>query len=155
MEEIGSCLINLGVAESERGAIDEAIAYYERAVAEFERIGHGSGRAIGYSNLAWELANRGDFDDAETYCDKAIDLPQDRASPRRSGDDGHDGLHPSPTWVCRGGCAAGGGGGPDVFLELGAQPKSAQSLDLAASAWEEAGDEARADEARSRARALA
>jgi hypothetical protein len=41
-----------------------------------------------------------------------------------------------------------------LFVELGAAPKAAQSLDLAAKAWEAAGDEARAGETRSRARAL-
>ncbi len=58
VEEIGGCLINLGLAQLALGAFSEATAYNERAIVEFERIGHGSGRALGYSNLAWVLANR-------------------------------------------------------------------------------------------------
>jgi adenylate cyclase len=155
VEEIGSCLINLGVAESQRGAFDEAIAYCERAIAEFERIGHGSGRAIGYSNLAWELANRGDYDEAERYCEQAIELA--RAI-------GHLLVAAETTDTMafirlrRGFPEEAAGRAEEaarLFLELGASPKAAQSLDLAASAWESAGDEARARETRSRAHALA
>src|SRR5205085_12120727 len=52
IEEIGACLINLGLTEMGRGNLDEAIACDLRAIAEFERIGHGSGRVTGYANLA-------------------------------------------------------------------------------------------------------
>lgn len=155
VEEIGSCLINLGVAASQRGEFDEAIAYCERAIAEFERIGHGSGRAIGYSNLAWELANRGDYDEAERYCEQAIELAQAI---------GHLLVAAETTDTMafirlrRGFPEEAAGRAEEaarLFLELGASPKAAQSLDLAASAWESAGDEARARETRSRAHALA
>ena len=154
IEEIGSCLINLGVAESERGAIDVAISYYEQAIAEFERIGHGSGRAIGYSNLAWELANRGDYDDAEAYCERAIELAQ-AIGHRLVAAETADTMafirlrrgFPDDAAVRAEDAAA-------LFLELGASPKAAQSLELAASAWDAAGDEARAGQNRLRARAL-
>jgi len=43
VEEIGGCLINLGIVEFERGELDEAIACDLRAIEEFERVGHGSG----------------------------------------------------------------------------------------------------------------
>ena len=74
VEEIGGCLINLGLAQLALGAFSEAVACNQRAIAEFERIGHGSGRALGYSNLAWVLANQGDYDEAERYCERAIEL---------------------------------------------------------------------------------
>jgi adenylate cyclase len=154
VEEIGSCLINLGVAEAVRGALDEAVSYYERGIAEFERIGHGSGRAIGYSNLAYELANRGDYDEAERYCEQAIELA--RAI-------GHLLVAAETTDTMafirlqRGFPEEAAGRAEEaarLFLELGASPKAAQSLDLAANAWEAAGDETRARETRSRAHAL-
>jgi adenylate cyclase len=154
VEEIGGCLINLGLAQLALGAFSEAIACNERAIAEFERIGHGSGRALGYSNLAWVLANRGDYDEAERYCERAIELSRSI---------GHLLVTAETTDTMA--FIRLRKGSPDeaamraeeaarLFLELGASPKAAQSLDLAASAWEAAGDEARASETRSRARAL-
>jgi class 3 adenylate cyclase/tetratricopeptide (TPR) repeat protein len=154
VEEIGGCLINLGLAQLALGAFSEAIACNERAIAEFERIGHGSGRALGYSNLAWVLANRGDYDEAERYCEKAIELSRSI---------GHLLVTAETTDTMA--FIRLRKGSPDdaamraeeaarLFLDLGASPKAAQSLDLAASAWEAAGDEARASETRSRARAL-
>ncbi len=154
VEEIGGCLLNLGVAESTRGAVADAVTYYEHAIAEFERIGHGSGRAIGYSNLAWELANNGDYERAEDYCLKAIELSRSI---------GHLLVTAETTDTMalirlrRGQADEAGVEAEEaarLFLELGALPKAAQALDFAASAWEVAGDEARARETRSRARAL-
>ena len=57
-EEIGGCLINLGWAEYQRGELAVAIEHDRRAIEEFERIGHGSGRARGYANLADKLARQ-------------------------------------------------------------------------------------------------
>jgi class 3 adenylate cyclase/tetratricopeptide (TPR) repeat protein len=154
VEEIGGCLINLGLAQLAQGAFAEAITCNERAISEFERIGHGSGRALGYSNLAWVLANKGDYDDAERYCEQAIELSRSI---------GHMLVAAETTDTMafirlrRGSAdeaAVRAEEAASLFLELGASPKAAQSLDLAASAWEAAGDATRAREARSRARAL-
>ena len=154
VEEIGGCLINLGLAQLALGAFAEAIACNERAIAEFERIGHGSGRALGYSNLAWVLANRGDYEEAELYCEKAIELSRSI---------GHLLVTAETTDTMafirlRQGAAEDAARQAEeaahLFVELGAAPKAAQSLDLAARAWEAAGDEARAGETRSRARSL-
>ena len=154
IEEIGGCLINLGLAQLALGAFADAIACNERAIAEFERIGHGSGRALGYSNLAWVLANKGDYDEAERYCEQAIELS--RAI-------GHLLVVAETTDTMafirlrRGAtedAAARAEEAAGLFLDLGSPPKAAQSLDLAASAWEAAGDEARARETRERARSL-
>jgi adenylate cyclase len=155
IEEIGGCLINLGLAHLALGAYSEAVACNERAIAEFERIGHGSGRALGYSNLAWVLANRGDYDEAERYCEQAIELSRSI---------GHLLVTAETTDTMafirlRRGvldeAAAQAEEASRLFLELGASPKAARSLELAASAWDAAGDEQRAHETRSRARALA
>jgi class 3 adenylate cyclase/tetratricopeptide (TPR) repeat protein len=154
VEEIGGCLINLGNAKLAQGEFDDAVRCNERAIAEFERIGHGSGRAIAYSNLAWVLAKKGDYDGAERYCERAIELSRSighllvaaettdtMAFIRLSRGFPEDA-------VVRAEEAA------DLFLELGSFPKAAQSLELAATAWERLGDEVRAAEARARARTL-
>jgi tetratricopeptide (TPR) repeat protein len=100
------------------------------------------------------LANRGDYDEAERYCEKAIELSRSI---------GHLLVTAETTDTMafirlRKGSADEAAVRAEeaarLFLELGASPKAAQSLDLAASAWEAAGDEAQANEARSRARAL-
>ena len=69
---LGSCLINLGLTEVERGAYAEAIECNRRAIDEFERIGHASGRAIGHSNLAWALAQAGRYEEARSAIRKAL-----------------------------------------------------------------------------------
>ena len=74
VEEVGGCLINLGLVELKRGALTKAIAYDRRAIEEFERIGHGSGRAIGYCNLAEKLAVAGEYVDALAHCDRALEF---------------------------------------------------------------------------------
>ncbi|HEX9694898.1 MAG TPA: adenylate/guanylate cyclase domain-containing protein [Actinomycetota bacterium] len=72
VEELGACLINLGMVELERDRIEDAIECDRRAIAEFERIGHASGRAIGYGNLAEKLLRSGDLDEAAHWCDRAL-----------------------------------------------------------------------------------
>lgn len=72
VEELGACLINLGMVELERGALREAIECDRAAIAEFERIGHASGRAIGYGNLAEKLLRSGETDEAAEWCARAL-----------------------------------------------------------------------------------
>jgi tetratricopeptide (TPR) repeat protein len=74
IEEVGGCLINLGLVELERGELAEAFESNLRAVKEFEKIRHGSGSAIGYGNLAYVLMRSGRREEALAYCRKAIDL---------------------------------------------------------------------------------
>ncbi|MBA2557344.1 MAG: tetratricopeptide repeat protein [Chloroflexi bacterium] len=74
VEEIGGCLINLGVTELERGNLDEAVAYNRRAIEEFERVGHATGRTLGYANLAETLLARGDHDEALEYIERALEF---------------------------------------------------------------------------------
>jgi tetratricopeptide (TPR) repeat protein len=101
------------------------------------------------------LANRGDYDEAKHFCERAIELS--RAI-------GHllvtaDTMDTMAFIRLRQGSADEAATQAEeaarLFLELGASQKAAQSLDLAARAWEAAGDGARARETRSRARALA
>ena len=154
VEELGGCLINLGLARLAREEYEDAIACNKRAISEFERIGHGSGRALGYSNLAWLLANKGDYDEAEHNCALAIHLAE-AISHRLVVAETTDTL--AFIGLRRGNpgeAAARAEEAARLFLELGASPKAAQSLELAANAWEAAKEEDRARETRSRARAL-
>lgn len=73
-EELAGCLINLGMVEFQRHQLDEAILCDRRAIEEFERIGHGAGRAIGYGNLAEKLAARGDLEEALRTAELAQDI---------------------------------------------------------------------------------
>ena len=154
VEELGGCLINLGLAKLAQRDYDAAVVCNERAIAEFERIGHGSGRALGYSNLAWVLANKGDYDDAERYCALAIEVAEaigHRLVVAETTDTmAFIGLRRGTP----GEAAARAEEAARLFLELGASPKAAQSLELAAKAWDAAKEAGRARETRSRARAL-
>lgn len=154
VEELGGCLINLGLAKLAREEYEDAIACNERAIVEFERIGHGSGRALGYSNLAWVLANKGDYDEAERTCATAIEVAE-AIGHRLVTAETTDTL--AFVSLRRGDFAdavARAEEAARLFLELGASPKAAQSLEVAAKAWEAAEEEGRARETRSRAQAL-
>ena len=154
VEEIGGCLINLGITELARGAVDEAVACNHRAIAEFERIRHGSGRAIAYSNLAWALANRGDYDEAEGYCRTAIDLSRAIDNPLVAAETTDTLAFISLRRGSAQEAAAQAEEAAQMFLELGAPPKAAQSLELAAEAWQASRDPERARAARARARSF-
>ena len=72
VEEIGGCLLNLGMVELERGNVETAIELDRRAIDEFERIGHGSGRAGAYGNLSEKLLSAGEVDEALGYAERAL-----------------------------------------------------------------------------------
>nr|MBA3384196.1 tetratricopeptide repeat protein [Actinomycetota bacterium] len=74
VEEIGGCLVNLGLAHMHRGALEDAIACDRRAIEEFERVRHGSGRATVYVNLAEKLMKAGELQEALAYCERALEL---------------------------------------------------------------------------------
>ncbi|MBW3668855.1 MAG: AAA family ATPase [Actinobacteria bacterium] len=73
-DEIGGCLINLGMVELERGELEAAIACDREAIEQFETIGQASGRATAYANLAEKLLLAGHVDEAETTCERALSL---------------------------------------------------------------------------------
>jgi adenylate cyclase len=74
VEEIGGCLLNLGMVELERGHLDDAIALDRRAIEQFERISHGSGRAGAYGNLSEKLLAAGELNDALRTAEQALAL---------------------------------------------------------------------------------
>jgi adenylate cyclase len=154
VEEIGGCLINLGLVEQQRGALDEAIACDRRAIAEFEQSGNASGRAQGYANLAWKLSDAGAYDEALTYCDQALDLARSLGLSITIADV-YDTI--ASIDLGRGEAAAAGDRAEEaaaLYLELGAAPQAADSLKLAAKAWDRAGEKQRARKSRARARDL-
>ena len=154
-EEIGGCLINLGLAEYQRGNLAGAIGHDRRAIEEFERIGHGSGRARGYANLADKLARTGEFDEALSWCDKALDLSRAIGHSLTVAD-----VYDTMAFIHlqRGDLAEASERAEEaalLYLEMAAAPQAAKSLEIAAAAWEQQGDEERARDARARARVLA
>ncbi|MDQ3895313.1 MAG: tetratricopeptide repeat protein, partial [Actinomycetota bacterium] len=72
VEELGGCLIGLGLVELELGNIREAIELDRRAIEEFERIAHGSGRAAAYGNLAEKLLAAGELGPALQHGERAL-----------------------------------------------------------------------------------
>jgi adenylate cyclase len=154
VEEIGGCLVNLALVAQRRGDLTEAIEFNRRAIAEFERFGHASGRAQSYANLAWTLSDAGDYDDALDYCRQALDLAGSLGLSLVVADV-YDTM--ASVELGRGSPADAGRRAEeaaDLYLELGAAPRAAGSLELAAKAWESAGEAERARSSRERARAL-
>ena len=154
VEEIGGCLVNLGLAHMHRGALEDAIACDRRAIEEFERVRHGSGRATVYVNLAEKLMKAGELQEALAYCERALELArsignslmvagaiQTMASIRLSEGDVENA-------VARAEEAA------RLHLEMGAEPYARECLEIAAEAWIRAGETDRARDASARARSL-
>jgi adenylate cyclase len=154
-EEIGASLGGLGLVEMQRGALDEAVACHRRAIEEFERVGHVGGTAQSYANLAWALSQAGEFEEALTYCQKALDLARsighslvvaDVTDTMASVKLGQGDYPAAGEWAEN---------AARLYLEIGAVPQAAESLELAAKAWERAGDNERARASRTRALDLA
>ena len=153
-EEIGGCLINLGLVEYERGSAAEAIELDRRAITEFERIGHGSGRAQAYTNLADKLAQTGDYDAALAWGEKALELAQTIGHSLTIAD-----VYDTIALVrlrtgAHAEAAAKAEEAAALYLEMGATPQAAGSLEMAAEAWQKAGENDRAAAARARGQEL-
>lgn len=147
-------MINLGWAEYQRGNVSDAIDYDRRAIEEFERIGHGSGRTRAYTNIADKLAHSGELDEALAWCDKALELSHAIGHALTIPD-----VYDTVAYVRlqRGDFAAAAEKAEEavsLYLEMGLAPQAAATLGIAADAWEKAGAKERARDARSRARDL-
>jgi adenylate cyclase len=154
VEEVGGCLINIGVVEERREAFQEAIECDRRAIEEFERIGHGSGRARGYANLAYHLMLAGEYDEAERWCEHTLELSR-AIGHSVTVADAIDTI--AAIEIRRGNFASGAEraeAAAELYLEMGAPPSAAQSLELARTAWEQAGDSQRARAVDARARSV-
>lgn len=154
VEEVGGCLINIGVVEERREAFQEAIECDRRAIEEFERVGHGSGRARGYANLAYHLMLAGEYDEAEQWCARTLELSR-AIGHSVTVADAIDTI--AAIEVRRGNFSTGAERAEEaaeLYLEIGSPPAAAQSLELARKAWEQAGDELRARAVDGRARSI-
>ena len=74
IEEIGGCLINLGLVEMERENFDEAVKWTQQAIDEFGRIEHSTGLSIGYGNVADFLLQSGRLEEAVENSVKALEI---------------------------------------------------------------------------------
>jgi class 3 adenylate cyclase/tetratricopeptide (TPR) repeat protein len=153
-EETAGCLLNLAAAQGEDGSLTEAIASARRAISEFERIGHTSGRAQGYSCLAHMLAQSGEYGEALLSAEKAVELARAIGNKLAVAD-----VSDTIAFVRlkTGGfqeAAAQAEDAADLYLEVGAVPQAAATLEIAVEAWERAGDMQRARVVGTRAREL-
>jgi adenylate cyclase len=155
VEELGGALINLGIVEMKREAYDDAIAFDRRAIEEFERVGHGSGRAIGYANLAEHLMLAGHDDTAIATAEHALELSNAIGLAHAIADL----TKTIASLKLRRGDLAGAASSAEeaarLFVDIQALPGAAEALEVAAEAWERAGEKERASEMSVRARSYA
>lgn len=141
--------------EFDRGNLVEAIACDRRAIEEFERVGHGSGRAVGYANLAHKLTEAGSLDEAATWCEKAMELGESLGHLRTVA----DALDTLARILLRQerfeDAAHRGEEAARHYREMGSPAQARDALLVAAQASEEAGDEQRARTLEAQARSLA
>lgn len=74
VEEHAGCLINLGLAELDRGNRAGAIETHREAIADFARIGSMPGETIATANLARMLVEEGRLAEARSTCERALEL---------------------------------------------------------------------------------
>jgi adenylate cyclase len=155
IEEIGGCLINLGIVNMHRELIAEATSSLRRAIEEFERVGHGAGRALSYATLAETLVHAGELDEALEYSHRALELARSIKHPLATA----DAIQAIAAIRLRQGdfdeAVARAEEAAALFLDVDAAPLASDALAIAAEAWEKAGERERADETSARARSLA
>jgi len=154
VEEIGGCIMNLGIVEAARGANDAALVCFRRAVEEFDQIGHASGRAQAYQNLAYMLTLCEDYEEALVYCGLSLEL---------AGSIG-DSDTVAQTYDTMATISLAQGRYEEAITqaeeaaalhrERGALPNAASALEVASLASEQAGDAERAKALREQARGL-
>ena len=154
VEEIGGCLINLSLVEIEREAFEDSIACSRRAIEEFERIGHPAGLALGYGNLAYALTLTGAFDEAYPHSQRALELAESIGNGLAIAD-----IRDTIAQIKLGQeryveAAEEAERAAAKFLEMGATTSATKSFNLAAEAWEQAGESERARASEARARDL-
>ena len=155
VEEVGGCLINLGLVELRRGDLDAAIHYDRRAIEEFERIGLASGRAVAYANLADMLVQTGEYDEARLFCEQALALARETGNLLVVADatQVEAAMHLQLGEYAQ--AAADAEAAARLFVEIGAEPYAAGAFEMAARALAAAGDEERATAPTAEARSFA
>jgi class 3 adenylate cyclase/tetratricopeptide (TPR) repeat protein len=76
VEEIGGCLINLGLVNGARDDHRAAADCYARAAVTFERTDNRAGVAVAWGNRAYELFMLGDTDEARALGARAVRLAE-------------------------------------------------------------------------------
>jgi tetratricopeptide (TPR) repeat protein len=77
VEEIGGCLVNLGMVNGARGDHRAAVRCYERAAVTFERTDNRAGQAVTWGNHAYELFMLGDADGGRALGARAVGLAEE------------------------------------------------------------------------------
>jgi tetratricopeptide (TPR) repeat protein len=152
VEEIGFNLINLGMVELRRGALDEAIACDRRAIEEFERVGRQTSLANAYANLAEKLMHHEDYDEALGMCEKAIEIARGIGYSLWEGDATQTKAAIELRLERLAEAEAHAVEAASIFERIGAKPRVAEALTLAAEASAKAGEMERARDYASRAR---
>jgi adenylate cyclase len=155
VEEIGGCLINLGLIELHRRNYEAAISYDRRAIEEFERVGHTSGRTLAYANLAEMLTETGEFEEALEYCERALALARSIGNSFIVADAIKIGAMVALRRGEFGAAAVQAEEAGKLFLETGASGYAKEAFTIAAEAQASNGSRERADELEARARSLA
>ena len=155
IEEIGGCLINLALVELEREDVEESIACSRRAIAEFERIGHTAGLALGYGGLSYGLSRAGEYEEALEHATHALDLAQSIGNALAAAD-----IRDTMSEILLGQqryaeAALEADEAASQFLQMGAGAMATKALGVAAEAWTKAGEPERARSSEERARAVA
>lgn len=73
-EFIGACYQNLGFNSSRAGKKEDALAYYQKALTEYNTIKDKLGQALININIGQVLMDFKDFDQAETYLQKGLEI---------------------------------------------------------------------------------
>ena len=72
VEEAGGALVNLAQVHFQNGDPAEAENVTRAAAHRFERLGHGSGRAICYGNIADYVLVKGDVEAARDWAERSL-----------------------------------------------------------------------------------
>lgn len=154
IEEIAGTLINLGIVEQWRGDLDAAIECDLRAIEEFERIDHSTGKAVGYGNLAEKLMYAERYEEATLYSGKSLEIARAIGQGPTIADvlSTEAAIYRSTGDLVR--AAEVAEEAARVHLEMGVPQLAIESLTLAANALNEAGQQERALELLTRARSL-
>ena len=88
-EEVGGCLINLGLVHGARSDHRAASECYARAATTFEQTGNRAGRAMAYGNRAYELMALGETGEAQDLARRGLELADEVGNHMTSADIHH------------------------------------------------------------------
>ena len=154
VEEIGGTLVNLGLVELALDRPEAAVEADRKAVREFARVGHASGRMIATANLAEALVMADDLDAAVQTADEAFRLAEEQDDPATAADLTRTLALERLRRGDHAGAIDRGQEAAERFLALGDAGSAAAALRIGVEAARGAGDAAVADEIEARAAGL-